>query len=92
MNEIRKWHNHKGLKIDSVGKVDVIECERCGFAHIIPLPNYHEISNYYSAKFYQVKGNYIKSHTDDFEWRTIEYNEKYDFFNQHIDQHSSKKI
>jgi len=92
MTEIKKWQNHAGTVLDSVKGFDVIECETCGFAHIIPLRDEKQHAQFYKEEFYQEKENYIESHTQDLEWWSIEHNEKYDFFDQQLAEHSSKKI
>jgi len=92
MNEIKKWKNHAGAVLDSVNDFDVIECEACGFAHVIPLRDEKQHTQFYEEEFYQGKENYIATHTQDLEWWTIEHNEKYDFFDQQLNENSTKKI
>jgi len=55
MNKIKKWQNHAGHILDSVKGFDVIECEACGFAHVIPLSNEKQHAQFYEEKFYQGK-------------------------------------
>jgi SAM-dependent methyltransferase len=92
MTEIKQWQDHKGKVIDSVKDFDVIDCETCGFKHIIPLRDEIQAASYYENEFYQAKGDYIKNHTEDLEWWTVEHNEKYDLFDHHLNKHASKKI
>jgi 2-polyprenyl-3-methyl-5-hydroxy-6-metoxy-1,4-benzoquinol methylase len=92
MNEIQKWKNHAGAVLESVDGFDVIQCKTCGFAHVIPLRDEQQHAQFYEEEFYQGKENYIETHTQDLEWRTIEYNEKYDFFEQQLADRSSKRI
>jgi hypothetical protein len=91
-NKIKKGKNHAGVVLDSVKGFDVIECEVCGFSHVIPLRDEQQHTRFYKEEFYQGKENYMANHTQDLEWRTIEHNEKYDFFEQQMAEHFSKKI
>ena len=36
--EIKKWQNHKGEVVASDNGFDVINCQQCGFKHIIHIP------------------------------------------------------
>lgn len=92
MNEIKKWENHAGIFLDSVNGFDVIECEVCGFAHVIPLRDEQQHAEFYEEEFYQGKENYIKNHMQDLEWWSIEHNEKYDFFDRQLAERSSRRI
>ena len=92
MNKIKKWQNHAGPVLDSVKGFDVIECEVCGFAHVIPLRDEKQHVQFYEEEFYQGKENYIESHTQDLEWWSIEHNEKYDFFDRQLAERSPKRI
>ena len=70
---------HIGKVIVTKDGYDVIECELCGFKHIMPLPEESIKKKFYSEKFYEEeKQNYIGRHQEDFEWWSIEHNEKYE--------------
>lgn len=98
MSEIKKFVypptgiEHRGKLIDSKDGFDVIECNACGFKHIIPLPDSQQYERYYRDYFYQNKESYIKCHTEDLEWWMIEHDEKIDFFDKQFSSSSSKKI
>jgi len=84
---------HGGKVFATKGKHDVIECEICGFKHIIPLFEETQKQEFYSEKFYSIeKENYIDNHQRDKHWWLIEYNEKYDFFEESIKDSSTRKI
>ena len=85
MAEIREWQNHKGLVLDSVKGFDVIECETCGFKHIVPIPTVDELDCYYTTKFYTGnKADYFKHHREDLEWWNMVYEERYQRFEQYL--------
>ena len=92
MDELKTWQNHAGLILDSIDGFDIIECEACGFAHVIPIADTKHYSRYYEDEFYQSKEDYVKNHTRDLEWWTIEHNEKYDLFDEVLAQRNPRKI
>ena len=92
MNRIKEWQNHTGPILDSVKEFDVIDCEDCGFAHVIPLQSEKEYARYYEEEFYQSQIDYIKNHTEDLEWWSIEHNEKYDLFDRALAERDPKRI
>ena len=47
MTDIRQWQDHSGPLIDSAKGFDVIECEPCGFKHIVPIPTPEELDAVY---------------------------------------------
>ena len=92
MNKIKNWQNHQGKILDTVKEYDVIECEPCGFAHVIPLAEAQHYSRYYEDEFYQSQVDYIANHTEDLEWWTIEHNEKFDLFDEAFGKRDPKRI
>ena len=63
-SETKEWKNHKGHLEESVNGFDVIDCERCGFRHIIPVPTEEELEKAYQHDYYtQEKPLYKRSTT-----------------------------
>lgn len=89
--EIKIWQNHKGPILDSVKGFDVIECQVCGYTHIVPLQDKKEYANYYEEEFYLSQTDYIKNHTEDLDWWSIEHNEKYDLFDELLSECDTNK-
>lgn len=88
----KKWNDHYGDLLSSRDGIDVIDCDLCGFAHIIPLPLQEEKEEFYEKTFYETfSDDYIKKHEEDKIWWAIEHNEKYDMFDQLLDHLNSKK-
>ena len=84
---------HKGRVLVTKDGYDVIECELCGLKHIIPLHKNTVQEEFYSEKFYQKETkNYIKRHQEDYEWWSIEHNEKYYYFEKYVDETNRRKI
>jgi len=76
---------HHGEVIDSKEGFDVIECETCGFKHIIPIPTPEELEKLYKEKFYSTeKPRYLERHLQDLEWWNLVYSDRYDIFEENI--------
>ena len=85
MSESRQWEHHSGPILDSARGFDVIECETCGFKHIVPIPTAEELDCYYRDEFYTGgKSNYFQRHQEDLEWWNMVYEERYRRFEQHL--------
>jgi len=85
MSEIKIWQQHEGPILDSVNGFDVIECGKCGFKHVIPIPSAEEMNQVYQHEYYtKEKPLYLEQHREDLEWWNLIYSERYDFFEQHL--------
>jgi len=56
MNETRQ--NHNGHMLDSINGFDVIECEQCGFKHIVPILTTNEIVSLYPDDYFSKEKPY----------------------------------
>lgn len=80
---VKQWEGHSGTIIDSVKGFDVIECEACGFKHIVPIPTPAELDQVYRQDYYKKdKPLYIKRAIEDSDWWNLVYGERYDAFEQ----------
>ncbi|WP_321405105.1 class I SAM-dependent methyltransferase [Maridesulfovibrio sp.] len=52
MSERKCWIDHSGIVLDSVDGFDVIQCESCGFKHIIPIPDEDELEHIYKHEYH----------------------------------------
>ena len=60
---------HKGPVIDSANGYEIIECEQCGFKHVVPIPTPEELNVLYRDKYYlDEKPDYFKEVEEDLEW------------------------
>lgn len=52
---------HRGKAVDSKEGFDVIECETCDYSHIIPIPSFYELKEFYKKRYYEQerKKNYF---------------------------------
>ncbi len=84
MAETKSWREHQGKPIDSVDGFDVIECQTCGFKHIIPIPTLEELDKLYKDKFYSTeKPRYFKDVEEDLEWWNLTYCNYYHLFEKY---------
>ncbi|MDD4679890.1 MAG: class I SAM-dependent methyltransferase [Clostridia bacterium] len=84
-----EWKGHRGEILHQVNGYDVIECEICGFKHIIPIPDRDELDKIYREEYYtQEKPLYLERFREDLEWWNLVYDERYDTFESlmHEDQ------
>jgi SAM-dependent methyltransferase len=76
---------HEGKVLDSVKGYDVIDCKRCGFKHIIPIPSAEELEKIYRNDYFtKERPSYIDRHLEDTEWLSLVYDERYKVFEQHL--------
>lgn len=77
--------NHKGLLIDSLDGYNIIECEKCNFKHLDPIPSDIELEKYYSEQYYQIsKPNYLKEDRIEIDHRNIFFDQRINFFKKNI--------
>ncbi len=50
--DLKKWHNHEGVVEASENGFDVIDCQFCGYKHIIPIPTVEELETVYQHDYY----------------------------------------
>ena len=81
MADRREWQDHHGDLLDSARGFDVIECESCGFKHIVPVPTPRELETVYRHDYYAVeKPLYLERHREDLDWWNLVYAERYETF------------
>jgi SAM-dependent methyltransferase len=81
----KSWHEHSGVVVASSNGFDVIECEKCGFKHIISIPTDDELEQIYSHEYYtQEKPFYIERYREDLEWWNTVYARRYEILEQHL--------
>lgn len=74
----REWQSHHygrhaGMVITELSDHDVIDCEHCGFKHVVPLPAPESQTEFYEEAFYQSeKSQYLDEADEDFPWKAVE--------------------
>ena len=64
---------------------DVIDCQLCGFKHIIPIPTVEELEKVYQHDYYmQDKPLYLERYREDIDWWNMTYADRYELLEQHL--------
>lgn len=85
MPDKKVWKEHEGEVLDSKDGIDVIECEGCGFKHIVPIPSKDELSEVYRSDYYSSeKPGYFDGQREDLDWWNMVYAERFDTFEVHL--------
>jgi len=81
---------HQGKALDEKNGYTVIDCETCGFNHIIPLPVQSELDEFYKDDFYIQKTKYISNADKDSDWLEMQYKDYYQILGNHLPDDSRK--
>ena len=87
LKEIKKksFEEHTGVLIDSVSGFDVIDCEKCSFKHIVPIPTAEELTHVYKEDYYTTeKPMYLERANEDLDWWNMVNSERYELFERHL--------
>lgn len=81
----KQWEEHYGEIINSVKGFDVVQCDKCGFRHVMPLPTSDELSGIYREDYYsKEKPLYLEENAEDLAWWNLAYRDRYDSYEQHL--------
>lgn len=70
--EKKEWQGHRGQVLDSVRGFEVLECEPCGFKHIVPIPTPEELDAVCSQEYYSIeKPLYVERQREDLAWSAV---------------------
>jgi 2-polyprenyl-3-methyl-5-hydroxy-6-metoxy-1,4-benzoquinol methylase len=87
----KEWQGHKGEVLDSKNNFEVIECKKCQFKHIVPIPTEEELVKVYEDEYYSVeKPLYIERMKEDSEWWNLSYDDRYDSFEEFLDKNNRR--
>lgn len=82
---IKNWQGHEGVLVASANGFDVIDCQHCGFKHIIAIPTEKELEQAYQHDYYtQEKPLYIERYKEDLDWWNSVYTQRYEVLEQHL--------
>ena len=85
MTDSLRWREHRGAALDTVKGFTIVECETCGFRHIVPVPTEETLEKVYREEYYfSEKPLYLERHREDQEWWDLTYAERYDTFETHL--------
>jgi len=93
LSAVKEWCEHNGPVFASENGFDVIDCQHCGFKHIIPLPTNEELKGAYQHDYYsQEKPLYIDRHREDLEWWNLVYGERYEMLEKYLPSHRRRLL
>jgi 2-polyprenyl-3-methyl-5-hydroxy-6-metoxy-1,4-benzoquinol methylase len=70
-------NSHQGKIVLNKGKFELIDCKKCKFIHIVPLPTEAELLKFYQKEFYQkIKPAYLKQDEEERNYWNMTYDEK----------------
>ena len=79
---------HEGNVVIKKNNYDIINCHNCGFIHCLPVPQMSELRDLYSKHYYSTeKPDYIKKMQSDLDWLNMVYDDKYEMFENIIDNY-----
>ncbi|HKI91219.1 MAG TPA: class I SAM-dependent methyltransferase [Gaiellaceae bacterium] len=74
---------HTGPVVDAVQGVEVVDCETCGFKHVVPVPSPAELEHVYREEYFsREKPLYIERHLEDADWWRLAYGDRYETFEE----------
>ncbi len=74
---------HHGPLLDEVKGYKIIDCEPCGFRHVLPLPKPDALKAAYSQAYYRdEKPNYLARARDDADWSKLAWNDRLTLFEE----------
>lgn len=78
MTAAKSWNGHEGEVLDTVDAFDVIECQACGFKHIVPIPTPEELDEVYRHEYYSTeKPLYLERAREDAAWWDMVFADRY---------------
>ncbi|MGS0695601.1 class I SAM-dependent methyltransferase [Shewanella sp. 0m-4] len=82
---------HSGKVIDSRHGYDVIDCEECGFKHVMPMPTPEELEQVYREEYYSKdKPLFLSQSNEDAAWWERVFADRFDTFEAHLPQKSRR--
>jgi len=76
---------HGGKVLKKIERFRIINCDKCQFIHVMPLPSELELSKLYKREYYtKVKPNYIKKYQKEIDYWNLIFDEKLDFLETKI--------
>ncbi len=83
--KICRWEEHEGEIVENSGGFKVIECNLCGFKHIVPLPTSEELESIYKSEYYtKEKPLYVEKVAKDLDWWRLAYRDRFDDFHRNL--------
>ena len=76
---------HTGEFIVQFDNYAIINCQKCGFKHVTPIPSQDKLNHLYQKEYYKSeKPFYIERYIEDIEWWNSLYTQRYKYFEKRI--------
>lgn len=93
MKDRNTGSDHTGAVVAQAGGFDVIECEACGFRHLLPVPTPQELEQVYRHEYYAIeKPLYLERTREDRPWTDLVYDERYEAFESLLPAGGSRSL
>ena len=77
---------HTGPLVDSINGFEIIDCQKCRFKHIVPVPTPEMLDEIYRKEYYDnEKPLYISRTKEDQEWWDLVFKDRYDTFEEFLE-------
>jgi len=85
VEKIIRWKAHAGPKLTRVNDFDIIECETCGFRHVVPLPEPENLVEAYRELYYtKEKPTFLAYAAEDQAWAELVQNDRLEIFESQL--------
>tara|TARA_B100001250_G_C19800530_1_gene790826 strand:+ start:73 stop:984 length:912 start_codon:yes stop_codon:yes gene_type:complete len=89
----KELDGHSGNILHTKNKFDIIDCTKCQFKHIVPIPIEEDLIEVYQEEYYSdEKPLYIERMKEDLEWWNLSYDDRYDSFEKLLDINRRKVL
>lgn len=83
--EVNELKNHIGEILASSNGFDVVDCQKCGYAHINPIPTEDELEKVYKHDYYEEeKPLYLERYLEDIDWWNATYVQRYEVLEKYL--------
>ena len=74
-------YGHKGEVLVSDNDCRIIMCDRCGFAHVVPLPSVDDVKKFYGRDYYEtIKPEMLSNYENALDWFNQMYDDRFEVF------------
>ena len=75
------WQSHEGRRVARVKGYDIIQCDMCGFRHVLPLPDAAALERAYREQYYtEEKPTFLAHSGEDQHWAEIAQRDRLEIF------------
>jgi 2-polyprenyl-3-methyl-5-hydroxy-6-metoxy-1,4-benzoquinol methylase len=84
---------HDGDILTTIDGFDVINCNQCGYIHIMPLPSEADIDSFYGEDYYEsIKPEMLSNYENSMSWFNQMYDDRFEIFESTIEGGNIKRV